>query len=100
MGVSKKQLMNEKTTLQKTFDEIKGKLEVITKEQEAYKNNLNAVGGAMQQIEKLLAMNNANWELEQKGIDSDTGKSLEIKEKEKPKLLNEGEKWKKISTIF
>ena len=31
MGVSKKQLMNEKTTLQKTFDEIKGKLEVITK---------------------------------------------------------------------
>ena len=92
MGVSKKQLMNEKTTLQKTFDEIKGKLEVITKEQEAYKNNLNAVGGAMQQIEKLLAMNNANWELEQKGIDIDTGKSLNIKEKENPKLLNEGEK--------
>ena len=45
-----------------------------------------------EQIEKLLAMNNANWELEQKGIDIDTGKSLEIKEKEKPKLLNEGEK--------
>ena len=37
MGVSKKQLMNEKTTLKKTFDEIQGKLQVIQKEQEAYK---------------------------------------------------------------
>tara|TARA_Y100001937_G_scaffold85823_1_gene116078 strand:+ start:288 stop:566 length:279 start_codon:yes stop_codon:yes gene_type:complete len=92
MGVSKKQLMNEKTTLKKTFDEIQSKLQVISKEQEQYKNNLNAVGGALQQVEKLLSMNHANWELEQKGIDIDTGKKLEIKEKEKPSLLNEGEK--------
>ena len=79
MGVSKKQLMNEKTTLKKTFDEIQGKLQVIQKEQEQYKNNLNAVGGALQQVEKLLSMNHANWELEQKGIDIDTGKKLDIK---------------------
>tara|TARA_B000000532_G_scaffold124799_1_gene100011 strand:+ start:24 stop:302 length:279 start_codon:yes stop_codon:yes gene_type:complete len=92
MGVSKKQLLEEKTTLKKTFDEIQSKLQVMQKEQEQYKNNLNAVGGALQQVEKLLSINHANWELEQKGIDIDTGKKLEIKEKEKPKLLNEGEK--------
>ena len=92
MGISRKQLMDEKTTLKKTFDEIQGKLQVITKEQEAYKNNLNAVGGALQQIEKLLQVDTNNWELEKKGIDPDNGKKLEIKEKEKPKLLNEGEK--------
>ena len=79
--------MNEKTTLKKTFDEIQGKLQVIQKEQEQYKNNLNAVGGALQQVEKLLSMNHANWELEQKGIDIDTGKKLDIKEKEKPKFI-------------
>ena len=92
MGVSKKQLLEEKTTLKKTFDEIQSKLQVMQKEQEQYKNNLNAVGGALQQVEKLLSIKHANWELEQKGIDIDTGKSLNIKEKEKPKLLNEGEK--------
>jgi hypothetical protein len=27
-------------------------------------------------------------------------KALEIKQKEEAKLLNEGDKWKKISTIF
>ena len=49
-------------------------------------------GSVFQKFEKLLSINHANWELEQKGIDIDTGKKLEIKEKEKPKLLNEGEK--------
>ena len=92
MGISTKTLQDERTTLKKTFDEIQSKLQVISKEQEQYKNNLNAVGGALQQVEKLLSMNHANWELEQKGIDIDTGKKLDIKEKEKPKLLNEGEK--------
>ena len=92
MGISRKVLVDERSTLKKTFDDLQSKINLIDKESTALKNNLNAVGGAIQQIEKLLAMNNANWELEQKGIDIDTGKSLNIKEKEKPKLLNEGEK--------
>ena len=52
--------MNEKTTLKKTFDEIQSKLQVMQKEQEQYKNNLNAVSGALQQVEKLLSINHAN----------------------------------------
>ena len=84
-GWDREYLANKEEYL-KLFDKT------MQKEQEQYKNNLNAVGGALQQVEKLLSINHANWELEQKGIDIDTGKKLEIKEKEKPKLLNEGEK--------
>ena len=77
MGVSKKQLLDEKTTLKKTFDEIQSKLQVMQKEQEQYKNNLNAVGGALQQVEKLLSIRPAeSGNLNKEGIDIDTGKKV------------------------
>ena len=56
MGISTKTLQDERTTLKKTFDEIQSKLQMIEKETTAYRNNLNAVGGAIQQIDKLIVL--------------------------------------------
>ena len=87
MGISTKTLQDERTTLKKTFDEIQSKLQMIEKETTAYRNNLNAVGGAIQEIDKLIALDQKN------GAEIAAAKgSLDITEKEKPKLLNEGEK--------
>ena len=93
MGVSNKQLQDERTALKKTFDELTLKIQTIEKESQTYKNNLNAVGGAIQQIDKLLH------------ISKETGKTLPPEERENPsdrpalditqsksQLLNEGEK--------
>ena len=76
MGVSNKILQNERAALKKTFDEIQGKLQVIEKESLTYKNNLNAVGGAIQQIDKLLH------------ISAETGKDLPPEEREQTKALD------------
>jgi len=94
MGISRKVLVDERSTLKKTFDDLQGKINLIDKESTALRNNLNAVGGAIQQIDKLLVIDD-----QMAPSKADSG-SLNIAEKEKPKLLNEGEKWKKISTIF
>ena len=89
MGVSNKQLQDERTALNKTFDELTLKIQTIEKESQTYKNNLNAVGGAIQQIDKLLH------------ISAESGKNLPPEEKDKTtlditqsqkQLLKEGEK--------
>ena len=93
MGISRKVLVDERSTLKKTFDDLQGKINLIDKESTALKNNLNAVGGAMQQIDKLLH------------ISKETGKILPPEERENPsdrpaldiqqsksQLLKEGEK--------
>ena len=86
MGISRKVLVDERSTLKKTFDDLQGKINLIDKESTALKNNLNAVGGAIQQIDKLLVID------DQMAPSKADGGSLNIAEKEKPKLLNEGEK--------
>ena len=40
MGVSNKQLQDERTALKKTFDELNLKIQTIEKESQTYKNNL------------------------------------------------------------
>ena len=85
MGISRKVLVDERSTLKKTFDDLQSKINLIDKESTALKNNLNAVGGAIQQIDKLLVID------DQMAPKADGG-SLNIAEKEKPKLLNEAEK--------
>ena len=87
MGISTKQLHDERTVLKKTFDELQGKLQMIEKETTAYRNNLNAVGGAIQQIDKLISLD--------KNFGNGEGAkqtSLDISEKEQPELLNEEDK--------
>ena len=86
MGISRKVLVDERSTLKKTFDDLQGKINLIDKESTALRNNLNAVGGAIQQIDKLLVID------DQMAPSKADGGSLNIAEKEKPKLLNEGEK--------
>ena len=51
MGISRKVLVDERSTLKKTFDDLQSKINLIDKESTALKNNLNAVGGAIQQID-------------------------------------------------
>ena len=93
MGVSNKILQDERSGLKKTFDDLQSKINLIDKESTALKNNLNAVGGAIQQIDKLLH------------ISKETGETLPPEEREDPsdrpalditqsksQLLKEGEK--------
>ena len=90
MGISRKVLVDERSTLKKTFDDLQSKINLIDKESTALKNNLNAVGGAIQQIDKLLH------------ISAESGKNLPPEEREQTKsldisqskkeLLKEGEK--------
>jgi len=94
MGISTKQLQAEKTFLQKSFDDLNVKIQTIDKEVQVMRNNLNAIHGALQQVNKMIAVD------AQHNKEPEKDSSLEIKEKEKAKLLNEGEKWKKISTVF
>lgn len=86
MGISTKQLQAEKTLLQKSFDDLNVKIQTIDKEVQVMRNNLNAIHGALQQVNKMIAVDAQYYKEPEK--DS----SLEIKEKEKAKLLNEGEK--------
>ena len=86
MGISTKQLHAEKTSLQKSFDELNVKIQTIDKEVQIMRNNLNAIHGALQQVNKMIEVD-ARYN---KQPEKDS--SLEIKEKEQAKLLNEGEK--------
>ena len=85
MGVSSQTLIKEKNLLTKTFKELSDKIAETEKQMQVWRNTLNAVGGAIQQIDKLLVID------DQMAPKADGG-SLNIAEKEKPKLLNEGEK--------
>ena len=96
MGISSQTLIKEKNLLQKTFDDLSGKIQSFEKETQVLRNNLNAVHGALQQVNKLIASDN-NFDKQAKKITdnlpADLPKSeLEIKEKEQAKLLNESEK--------
>jgi len=110
MGISSQTLIKEKNLLQKSFDDLSGKIQAFEKETQILRNNLNAVHGALQQVNKLIAaddnfdkvITNGTSELpsDKPFPNSKAAKALEIKQKEEAKLLNEGDKWKKISMIF
>jgi hypothetical protein len=111
MGVTDKRLQEEKTLLQKSFDSLNQKIQTYEKETQVLRNNLNAVHGALQQIEKLIVIsaedgldmtpadkaaeliNKKNW--------PEVKRQLEIKEKEEAKLLVEQkEKLKKVDELL
>ena len=56
MGVSTQDLMREKYALNKSFTELKSKIETIEKEVATMRNNLNAVNGAIQIVDKMIAI--------------------------------------------
>ena len=107
MGVSSQTLIKEKNLLQATFKELNDKIVAHEKQTQVWRNNLNAVHGALQQVEKLIKQdeNFAKDGLFDKDgtLPDDTQPTkdgsnplakdgLDIKQKEEAQLLNEGEK--------
>ena len=81
MGVSTKQLQDERTVLQKTFDELNVKIKTVENETQKMRNNLNAVHGAIQEIDKLIKLDTGGEEpqlLNEKQMPSDKEKALNI----------------------
>ena len=91
MGVSTKQLQDERTVLQKTFDELNVKIKTVENETQKMRNNLNAVHGAMQEIDKLIKMDMLHGDSTGRKDDENqpSAASLDIKEKEQVRLLQE-----------
>ena len=105
MGVTTQTLMKEKFALQKTFNELNNRIKTIDKELAGMKANLSAVHGALQEVEKLIQYDDSYGQKDElkygQPVDKETGRpiegpSLDIKTKEEPQQLNEGDKWKKI----
>lgn len=109
MGVSTEYLMREKYALGKSFGDLKTKIETVEKEVATMRNNLNALNGAIQIVDKMIS-SDENFDpktgqlnvpeknvgtYSKEKIDSDNvrarQKELEIEEKKK-ELLNEGDK--------
>jgi len=108
MGVSTQELMREKYALNKSFTDLKTKIETVEKEVAGMRNNLNAINGAIQIVDKMIAQDE-NFDKttgqlnvpEKEGthskekIDMDNVRArqaeLEIEENKK-QLLNEGDK--------
>ena len=55
MGVSTEYLMREKYALGKSFGDLKTKIETVEKEVATMRNNLNALNGAIQIVDKMIA---------------------------------------------
>ena len=110
MGVSTEYLMREKYALNKSFGDLKTKIETVEKEVATMRNNLNALNGAIQIVDKMIASDDnfdpktGQMNVPEKGnattysdekIDRDNvrarQKELEIEETKKV-LLNEGDK--------
>lgn len=106
MGVSSQTLIKEKNLLQATFKELNDKIVAHEKQVQVWRNNLNAVHGALQQVDKLIKAddNFGKDDVLQGRLPDDhphpENVNLEIKQKEEAQLLNEGEKWKKIGIVL
>ena len=70
MGVSTQDLMKERYALNKSFTDLKTKIETIDKELAAMRNNLNAVNGAIQIVDKMIAQD--------ENFDKTTGQLLSL----------------------
>ena len=102
MGITTQTLMKERFVLQKSFNEMNSKIQSVEKEIAQMKNNLNAIHGALQQVERMIkfdAEQGKNDGTQSGGSGAplkteitDGKQGLDIKPKEEAKLLNEGDK--------
>ena len=102
MGITTQTLMKERFVLQKSFNEMNSKIQSVEKEIAQMKNNLNAVHGALQQVERMIKFDadqgkndgpqsgGSGAPLEKEITDGKGG--LDIKPKEEAQLLNENDK--------
>ena len=58
MTISVEQLNEEKTILQADFDKINSQINKVTNDLAQMKANLNALNGAIQQVDKLIEISN------------------------------------------
>jgi hypothetical protein len=58
MAIENKVLKSEKELLEKDFNNLSNKIKITEKELSVSKSNLNALYGAIQQIDKLIKMDN------------------------------------------
>jgi len=109
MGISTQELMREKYALNKSFTDLKTKIDTVEKEVSTMRNNLNALNGAIQIVDKMIAQDeNFDKTTGQLNVPKEPGndfsserkdqenvkarkKELEIEENKK-QLLNEGDK--------
>ena len=109
MGISTQELMREKYALNKSFTDLKTKIDTVEKEVATMRNNLNALNGAIQIVDKMIAQDeNFDKTTGQLNVPKEPGndfsserkdqddvrarqKELEIEETKKV-LLNEGDK--------
>lgn len=90
MGVSRKELHYEKINLQKDFSELKTRIDTVEKETTVMRNNLNAIHGALQQVERLIKIADKPYDALRakeriKEIEDDLKKKEHEKEAEKGK---------------
>ena len=79
--------------LTRAFDELNVKIKTVEGETQKMRNNLNAVHGAIQEIDKLMKLDfvTGNQAIKDELKAAKQG-GLEIKEKEEAQLLNENDK--------
>ena len=89
MGISVKQLEEERVVLAKTFDDLNIKIKQVEGETQKMRNNLNAVHGALQQMDKLIKIDMLDGDGTGRDGYEPSPDTLEIKEKEQVRLLKE-----------
>jgi|SRR6056300_204678 hypothetical protein len=91
MGISLKQLEEERVALQFTFDQLTMKIKKVENETQSMRNNLNAVHGALQQVDKLIKVDMLHGDSTGRKDDENqpSAASIDIKEKEQVRLLQE-----------
>ena len=96
MGISTQTLMKERFSLKKTFNELNNRIKSVEGDVAGMKANLSAVHGALQEIEKLINYDEQYGNKDaskEPDIDKvDIKPALDIKPKEQPQQLNEGDK--------
>ncbi len=93
MGITTQTLMKERFVLQKSFNEMNSKIQSVEKEIAQMKNNLNAVHGALQQVEKMIKYDaELGRDDGTQAKDPENKPALDIKPKEEAQLLNEKSK--------
>ena len=93
MGITTQTLMKERFVLPQSFKEMNSSIQSVEKEIAQMKHNLNAVHGALQQVERMIKFDAEQGRDDGTQAETPADKpTLDIKPKEEAKLLNEGDK--------
>ena len=77
MAIDEKTLLEERKVLEQDFNTTKDKIVQVEKDLDAMKSNLNAVYGAIQQVDKLIVLTREGKD-EKKSMSPDKEKALNL----------------------